>query len=99
MNSSSNPPGESMKSARTISYIIQANIKNLLKFKRFFSEKCNRNVTLSAYKKPCLLFNKAFIMGTDRCNLSVERVDTKYLSHGDLVTINNVTQDMWASES
>lgn len=38
-------------------------------------------------------------MKADVCSLSVERVDTKYLSDEDLVTINNVTQDMWAGES
>lgn len=38
-------------------------------------------------------------MTKNTCSLSVERVDTKSLSDGDLVTINNVTQDMWAGES
>lgn len=38
-------------------------------------------------------------MKTGSCDLSIERVDTRHLSDGDLIAINDVTQDMWASES
>lgn len=38
-------------------------------------------------------------MATNTCGISVERRDTKHLSEEDLITINNVTQDMWAGES
>lgn len=38
-------------------------------------------------------------MATNTCGLSVETLDTKYLSDEDLMIINNVTQDMWAGKS
>lgn len=39
------------------------------------------------------------VMVRDACNITVEVMDTQNISDSDLREINEVTQDMWASES